>query len=532
MQLREHVYRQESRLQVAAVARFEVGSLVGVVSKSFETSSLSIAPTTDASIIASLIHDAWRGTVDPRSSGHRFTVADAEALLEDPNTTVLLAVDESDGKAAGSVVLVHDGKATVELMKLAVPERRTHGVGSALLDAAQAWATAQKVTKIVLAVSVYQPHLVRYYARRGYVVAFDEVYTHANPASPRPIVMINHLPPPSDLVDPIAQAVEALRQSQLVVLPTETVYGLGALASDPVAVRRLFATKGRPVDHPLIVHVANGAAIDTWAYDIPDAARTLAAMFWPGPLTMVLKKRPEVLPEVTGGLGTVALRVPNHPVALAVLGMLPPGSGVAAPSANRFGKVSPTTADAASDLRPYMLDGDLILNGGPCAVGVESTIVDLTTEPPTILRPGGISAEQLDDALGVTVERIAAGPSRAPGMLAAHYAPRAGVRLTPIDGAAELARLLVVDGQRVGLLAPSDVPTPTGVTRLDGPTEYSGESLAPILYARLRDADDLELDVLVVVTPIETGLGWAVADRLRRAAHGSAAAVARSSSTS
>jgi L-threonylcarbamoyladenylate synthase len=503
-----------------------------VVSNGLDRAGLSIAPTTNASIVASLVHDAWRDTVDPRSSGHRFTVADAEALLADPNTTALMATDHLNGTPLGSVVLVHDGRETVELMKLAVPERRTQGVGTALLDAAHAWATERKVTKIVLAVSVYQPHLVHYYARRGYAVAIDEVYTHANPSSPQPVVMINHLPSPSGLPDLIAQAVNALRQSQLVVLPTETVYGLGALASDPVAVRRVFATKGRPVDHPLIVHVANGAAIDTWAYDIPEAARTLAAMFWPGPLTMVLKKRPEVLPEVTGGLGTVALRVPNHPVALAVLGMLSPGSGVAAPSANRFGKVSPTTADAARDLLPYLLDGDMILNGGACVVGVESTIVDLTTEPPTILRPGGVSAEQLEDALGITVERIATGPSRAPGMLAAHYAPRAGVRLTPIGGAAELARQLVVEGQRVGLLAPTGVPTPTGVARLEGPSEYSGEKLAPILYARLRDADDLELDVLVVVTPEETGLGWAVADRLRRAAYGSAAVTARSSSTS
>jgi L-threonylcarbamoyladenylate synthase len=480
---------------------------------------VSIASTTDARVVASLVHDAWLGTVDPRSSGHRFTVADAEELLADPNTTALLATDEESGNPLGSVVLVHDGHNTVELMKLAVPALRSRGVGTALLDAAASWAAERNATRIILAVSAYEPQLVGYYARRGYVVVLGEVYLHASPSSPAPVVMAKDMADPL-LVDPIGDAVRALQQSQLVVLPTETVYGLGALASDPVAVRRVFATKGRPVDHPLIVHVANGAAIDQWAYDIPDAARILAAKFWPGPLTIVLKKRPEVLAEVTGGLETVALRVPNHPVALAILGTLPPGSGVAAPSANRFGRVSPTTAKAAADLLPYMLDDDMILDGGPCTVGVESTIIDLTGTP-TILRPGGISAERIEAVLGVSVERVATGPSRAPGMLASHYAPHAGVRITTIENADELAAQLASEGQHVGLLAPFELETPTGVVRLDGPVDYSGESLAPILYARLRDADALELDVLVVVTPKESGLGWAVADRLRRAAHGS-----------
>jgi L-threonylcarbamoyladenylate synthase len=528
VQLREFVHRKEPAVQIASVALAQVSTLVSVGNKQ----GVSIAPSTNAALIASLVHDAWLGTVDPRSSGHRFTVADAEALLKDPNTAALLATNDLNQTPLGSVVLVHDGHATVELMKLAVPALRSHGVGTALLDAADSWAHERRAARIVLAVSAYQPQLVYYYARRGYVVSLGETYAHAHPASPPPVVMVKPLFLSAPPVDPIGDAVDALTQSQLVVLPTETVYGLGALASDPVAVRRVFATKGRPVDHPLIVHVADGAAIDEWAYDIPDAARALARAFWPGPLTMVLQKRPEVLREVTGGLESVALRVPNHPVALAVLGMLPHGSGVAAPSANRFGKVSPTTADAAADLRPYMLDGDMILDGGPCAVGVESTIVDLTTDRPTILRPGGVSAEQIETVLGTSVERIASGPSRAPGMLAAHYAPQAGVRLIDPEGAAALAAQLVHDRQRVGLLAPLEVQTPTGVVRLDGPEEYSGESLAPILYARLRDADALELDVLVVVTPTEAGLGWAVADRLRRAAHGSSGATARSSSSS
>jgi L-threonylcarbamoyladenylate synthase len=494
-----------------------------------------IQRTTDASLVGSLVRDAWRGTVDPRSSGHRFTNADAASLLAEPRTVALLAVedkgegegegkdedkdkDDSDGTPLGSVVLVHDGVDTVELMKLAVPTRRASGVGSALLDAASTWATQQSADRITLAVSAYQPHLVRYYARRGYVVDPAGKYEHANPASPPPIVMVKQLNGAA-IQDSVGDAAAALQRSHLVVLPTETVYGLSALASDPLAVRRVFATKGRPVDHPLIVHVANGAAIDQWAYDIPDHARTLAETFWPGPLTIVLKKRPEVLPEVTGGLDTVAIRVPNHPIALAVLGLLPDGSGLAAPSANRFGKVSPTTAADARDLLPYLLDGDWILDGGPCSIGVESTILDLTTDTPTILRPGGVSAEQIETTLGTRVERHPSGPSRAPGMLASHYAPQAGVRLATFAEAASMARSLAMEGQRVGLLAPTDVPTPDDVVRMSGPADYSGELLAPILYARLREADTLELDVLVIVTPDESGLGWAVADRLRRAAH-------------
>jgi L-threonylcarbamoyladenylate synthase len=479
----------------------------------------SVAATTDAALIAKLVREAWHSGVDPRSSGHHFTIAAAEQLLQSPGAVALLARDQS-GAAVGSVVLVASGD-TVELMKLAVPLQRSRGVGAALVDAADRWAEEQDASRIVLAVSAYQPQLVNYYARHGYVVDPTCTYEHASPTSPAPIVMVKVLVgQPID--DQIGRAATALTHGHLVVLPTETVYGLGALASDPIAVRRVFATKGRPVDHPLIVHVANGAAIDEWARDVPPGAHALAAAFWPGPLTIVLPKHPDVLSEVTGGLGTVAVRVPNHPVTLAVLGTLPRGAGIAAPSANRFGKVSPTTAEAAQDLCTYMLPNDLILDGGPCRVGVESTIVDLTTDVPTILRPGGISAEQIESVLGVAVEREASGPSRAPGMLAAHYAPRAGVRLATVREANEVMKELLTQHERVGMLGPASLTTPAGVERLEGPMEYTGEYLAPILYARLRDADTLELDVLVVIVPNEEGIGWAVADRLRRAAYGSA----------
>jgi L-threonylcarbamoyladenylate synthase len=314
-------------------------------------------------------------------------------------------------------------------------------------------------------------------------------------------------------------AATALQSGHLVVLPTETVYGLGALASDPVAVRRVFATKGRPVDHPLIVHVATANAVDFWAIEVSAEARCLAGAFWPGPLTLIFKRHPAVIDEVTGGLDTVALRVPDHPVTLEILGLLPDGAGIAAPSANRFGQVSPTTAHAAADdLRAYLLPDDLVVDGGPCAIGVESTILDMTTEPPTVLRPGGLTIESIEKLLGRQVERNATGPSRAPGMLAAHYAPRASVLLVDPANAADSVQRLLQEGHKVGFLGPSSLPVDSSVVWLAAPDPYDGATLAPVLYERLRDADRLAVDVLVVVTPAETGLGWAVADRLRRAA--------------
>jgi len=300
----------------------------------------------------------------------------------------------------------------------------------------------------------------------------------------------------------VAHAAEVLRAGGLVAFPTETVYGLGAHAGQPAALARVFAVKGRPPDHPLIVHLAPGLDLDDWALDVPPAARALAAACWPGPLTMVLRRHPRVDPVATGGRDTVGLRVPAHPVAQDLLARV--GGGVAAPSANRFGRVSPTTAaHVRADLGE---DVDVVLDGGPCAVGVESTIVDLTVEDPVVLRHGGVPVEVLEAVLGRPVGRHAAGPARAPGMLAAHYAPSARVVLcADADQAAARAGRERAAGQRVRVLDP----------RVDA------TAWAHALYGWLRDADVADLDVLVVVPPPEEGLGVAVADRLRRAAVGS-----------
>jgi L-threonylcarbamoyladenylate synthase len=322
-------------------------------------------------------------------------------------------------------------------------------------------------------------------------------------------------------VDGVARAVDVLRAGGLVAFPTETVYGLGADAEQPAAVARVFAAKGRPVGHPLIVHLGDADLLDAWAVAVPPEARLLADAFWPGPLTLLLWRGSRVSDAVTGGRPTLGLRVPDHPVALALLEAF--GGGLAAPSANRFGRVSPTTAaDVVAELGPSV---DLVLDGGPCTVGVESTIVDLTGDQPVVLRPGGVSGERLAEVLGHEV-RQAAGEApgvtsaRAPGMLAAHYSPNARVELVDEDAApGRLAELLLEPRQDggVGLLAPHSVPgLPDGVVVLEpaGPAEEYARSL----YARLRQADRLGLDVLVCVPPPARGIGVAVADRLRRAA--------------
>jgi L-threonylcarbamoyladenylate synthase len=297
----------------------------------------------------------------------------------------------------------------------------------------------------------------------------------------------------------VTRAAEVLRAGGLVAFPTETVYGLGADAGNDAAVRRIFAVKGRPEDHPLIVHVASAALLDAHAAQVPRAARLLAEALWPGPLTLLVERSSAVSPVVTGGRSTVGLRVPAHPLALALLDAF--GGGIAAPSANRFGRVSPTTAShVVSDLGA---DVDLVLDGGPCPVGVESTIVDCTVDPPMILRHGGVPAERLDALLGRAVQRVATGPSRASGMLDSHYAPRCGVELVPDRPAAdERVQELVLEGRRADVLDP-------------GP---DAETYARHLYAWLRDADARGLDVLVAVPPPAEGLGAAVIDRLRKAA--------------
>jgi L-threonylcarbamoyladenylate synthase len=324
------------------------------------------------------------------------------------------------------------------------------------------------------------------------------------------------------LVTPeIERAAAALRAGELVAFPTETVYGLGADASNARAVQRLYAVKRRPADHPVIVHVGSADQLADFAIDLPDVARTLATTFWPGPLTLVVKRNADrIAPEVTGGRDTVGLRVPDHPLALALLDAF--GGGVAAPSANRFGKVSPTTAaHVRADLGD---DVSVVLDGGPCAVGIESTIVDVTGSEPAILRVGGVSQARIEATIGRRCVVRTGGETAAPGTLASHYAPAATVEIVDAASITSRAAELLATGQRVGVLASlgalSDLPDdlPPDLVVLDPPPGV--DDYARVLYARLREADRQELDTLLVVLPAETsGLGAAVADRVRRATH-------------
>lgn len=311
----------------------------------------------------------------------------------------------------------------------------------------------------------------------------------------------------------IFAAVDVLRAGGLVAFPTETVYGLGADATNPEAVARIFAAKGRPRSHPVIVHLAEPAAAKEWASEVPDYAGALADAFWPGPLTLVLPRSDIVPDAVTGGLATVGLRVPAQPLALELLSAF--GGGVAAPSANRFGRVSPTRAEhVRADLGPAV---DLILDGGPCPVGVESTIVDCSGSEPRVLRPGGVPVELLAGVLGYKPRITVEGSVRAPGMLPCHYAPSARVEVLASEAIAPRAEELVALGLRVGILAPGRLNgLPTGVEAL--PPAGGAVAYAQCLYQRLREADRRGVDVLLAVPPPETGVGTAVADRLRRAA--------------
>ena len=315
----------------------------------------------------------------------------------------------------------------------------------------------------------------------------------------------------------VARAARLLRAGGLVAIPTETVYGLGADAENAAAVGRVYAAKGRPADHPLIVHLADADAVhDGWAVDVPAYALLLAAACWPGPLTLVLPRGPRAGDHVTGGQGTVGLRVPSHPVAHALLVEF--GGGVAAPSANRFGRVSPTDAAHVLDELADVLEPgrDAVLEGERSDVGVESTIVDCTGPAPRLLRPGAIGIEEIEAVTGLDVQE-ADTSVRAPGTLAAHYAPTAQVVLAAADDAAA-----VVGGAAapVALLAPADVPTPEGCTRLASPVDSAGYARA--LYAALRQADADRIRTVVAVPPVGGALADAVVDRLRRAAVGSA----------
>lgn len=301
---------------------------------------------------------------------------------------------------------------------------------------------------------------------------------------------------PTELPDPesLAQAVAVLRGGGLVGMPTETVYGLAALARDPLAVRRIFAAKGRPVDHPVIVHLASAEQARTWTRHFGERAQKLAEAFWPGPLTLVLPRAEHVLDEVTGGRQTVGLRVPSHPVAQALLMAL--GEGVAAPSANRFGRISPTTAE---HVRSEFDDAVFVLDGGPSEVGLESTIVDLSGDHPALLRPGGISRQAVEAVLG---ESLGSSQTVAPGTLAAHYAPRTSLLLSR-QPEVEAARLRGQGRSVAVFVAP------------EGPEH------ARRLYAELRRLDALGVEVLVAEPSDDPELGEAINDRLSRAAVGS-----------
>ncbi len=308
----------------------------------------------------------------------------------------------------------------------------------------------------------------------------------------------------------IARALELLRSGGLIALPTETVYGLGADASNELAVRRIFAVKGRPSTHPLIVHVASVEAAREWSTGLTPLGEKLAARFWPGPLTLIVPRSSKASDAVTGGQDTVGLRVPSHPLAHALLTIF--GGGIAAPSANRFGRVSPTTS---AHVREELGDDvDLILEGGASNVGVESTIVDVSRGTPRLLRPGGISREAIEQELGQPLADAGhVTDVRAPGMLESHYAPRAGLLLvTEAELADELARH---GDRRVVVIAGEAVNVPGGVVKLAVPDDAAG--FAQLLYAKLREAD-ARGDLILAVPPSESGLGLAVRDRLARAA--------------
>jgi L-threonylcarbamoyladenylate synthase len=315
----------------------------------------------------------------------------------------------------------------------------------------------------------------------------------------------------------LARAVAALRAGRLVGMPTETVYGLAADARNPEAVRRVFAAKGRPADHPLIVHLAAPEQIDAWAVDIPPVARRLAAAFWPGPLTLILKRQPAVPDVVTGGQDTVGLRVPAHPLAHALLKEF--GDGIAAPSANRFGRISPTTA---AHVREELGDAvALVLDGGPCEVGIESTIVDCSRGAPVLLRPGRIEKVELARAAGEPVldpQEAAGEAPRASGTLAAHYAPATPVQLLDaiaLYAAADAAR---AQGETIAVLARTvcdDAPPPGSVWRM---APADPVSYAHRLYASLRWLDQCGAARILVEAPPQDAAWRAVNDRLGRAA--------------
>ena len=306
----------------------------------------------------------------------------------------------------------------------------------------------------------------------------------------------------------MGDAAAVLINGDLVAFPTETVYGLGADACNEMAVARIYSVKGRPADHPLIVHVASMDALGDWAADVPAYAIALARDYWPGPMTLVVTRSALAADFITGGQDTVGIRVPNHPVALGLLEAFAKagGKGVAAPSANRFGNVSPTSAQAVSDeLSDYLGMSDVILDGGACAVGVESTIIGCTGDAPKILRPGAITEEMIEDSTGLNVLDAEGVAIRVSGSLESHYSPIAKVVLdqSPLAGQ--------------GFIAMADIASGAGVIRLAAPTTH--DEFAGVLYSALRAADDQGLNTVVIAQPVGNGIAIAIRDRLKRAAN-------------
>jgi L-threonylcarbamoyladenylate synthase len=308
--------------------------------------------------------------------------------------------------------------------------------------------------------------------------------------------------------DTISNAAQALIDGHLVAFPTETVYGLGADATNEKAVSRIYSVKGRPVGHPLIVHITSINKLDQWATDIPEYAIKLAREFWPGPMTLILPRKNIAKDFITGGQNNVGLRVPDQPIALSLLKKFEElgGQGIAAPSANRFGAVSPTTATAVNEeLGEYLKSDDLVLDGGTCRIGIESTIIDCTDLSPRILRPGAIIQEMIQQSLENKTEIVhRKSEVKVPGLLDSHYAPKAYISLNKIAGPGE------------GFLALSKFQTPAGAIRLASPV--SVEQFARDMYLALRSADHQGLKKVAVLVPEGNGLAEAIRDRLTKAA--------------
>ena len=307
-------------------------------------------------------------------------------------------------------------------------------------------------------------------------------------------------------LDSLQSAAAHLKSGGLVAFPTETVYGLGADAQNESAIKKIYQVKGRPENHPLILHIADWQLMSEWVDEIPDYAIDLARKFWPGPLTLILNRSELAKDFVTGGQDTVGIRVPDRPIALQLITEFNKlgGKAIAAPSANRFGQVSPTTALAVQEeIGQFLAEKDLILDGGPCEVGIESTIIDCTGTAPKILRPGAITEKMIENATGLKVE-LSENKIRVSGSLDSHYAPIAKVILDEKTQYGD------------GFIALADIPTPTGAIRLASPKNNA--AFAHDLYQALRDGDNQGVEKIIVIQPSGDDIAVAIRDRLKRAA--------------